>query len=296
VQPIGSAATAHRGRLLLAAIVTAAFLAVEATTAILTGSLTLLSDAGHMVTDLAGLLLAYVAVTVGVRARARPGTTYGLYRVETLAALANALLLFGVAGYVAFQAVARLREPEAVPPGPMLAVAALGLAVNIGAYLLLRDGAQDSLAVRAAATEVFADAIGSAGVLVAGAVIAVTGASWVDPAVALLLAALILPRTWRLARQAVRVLVQAAPAHVDVAEIERRLAELPDVVDVHDLHVWTLTSGMEVATAHVAVQPGTDVHPVLDAAHDLLAATYGIEHATVQVEPSDHTGCRDVGW
>jgi cobalt-zinc-cadmium efflux system protein len=90
--------------------------------------------------------------------------------------------------------------------------------------------------------------------------------------------------------------VQAAPAHVDVAEIERRLAELPDVVDVHDLHVWTLTSGMEVATAHVAVQPGTDVHPVLDAAHDLLAATYGIEHATVQVEPSDHTGCRDVGW
>jgi cobalt-zinc-cadmium efflux system protein len=294
--PVGSAAAAHRGRLLLAAVVTAGFLAIEATTAVVTGSLTLLSDAGHMVTDLAGLLLAYVAVTVGVRARSRADRTYGLYRVETLAALANALLLFGVAGYVAIQAVSRLREPQGVPPGPMLAVAALGLAVNIGAYLLLRDGAQASLAVRAAATEVFADAIGSAGVLVAGAAIAITGASWVDPAVALFLAALILPRTWRLARQAVRVLVQAAPAHVDVAEIERRLGELPDVVDVHDLHVWTLTSGMEVATAHVAVEPGTDVHPVLDAAQALLVAGYGIEHATVQVEPADHTGCQDVGW
>jgi cobalt-zinc-cadmium efflux system protein len=294
--PVGSAASAHRGRLLLAALVTAVFLAVEVVTALATGSLTLLSDAGHMVTDLAGLLLAYAAITIGGRASARPGRTYGLYRMETLAALANALLLFGVAAYVAIEALSRLRNPVAVPAGPMLAVAALGLAVNVGAYALLRSGAQASLAVRAAATEVFADAIGSAGVLVAGLVIALTGARWVDPVVALLLAALILPRTWRLARQAVRVLVQAAPEHVDVAEVERSLGALPDVVDVHDLHVWTLTSGMEVATAHVAVEPGTDVHPVLDAAQTLLAERYGIAHATVQVEPVDRSACREVQW
>jgi cobalt-zinc-cadmium efflux system protein len=266
-------------------------------TAVLTGSLTLLSDAGHMFTDLAGLLLALSAITVGGRSRARAGRTFGLHRMETLAALANALLLFGVAGYVAFHAVDRLREPATAPAAvPMLVVAALGLAVNVGAYLLLRDGARASLVVRAAATEVFADALGSVGVLVAGAVIALTGAVWVDPVVALLLAALILPRTWRLARQALRVLVEAAPEHVDVQELERRLAALPDVVGVHDLHVWTLTSGMELATAHLSVPPGTDVHPVLDAARALLADSYGIPHATVQVEPTDHTVCREVGW
>jgi cobalt-zinc-cadmium efflux system protein len=288
--------SAARGRLVMAAGLTAVYLAVEVAAALVTGSLTLLSDAGHMVTDLAGLLLALGAVTVAGRGGTGTGRTFGLYRVETLAALANAALLFGVAGYVAYESVVRLREPISVPAGPMLAVAAVGLAVNVGAYLLLRDGARASLILRAAATEVFADALGSFGVLLAGAVIALTHARWVDPAVALALAVLILPRTWRLARQALRVLVEAAPEHVDVPVLERQLAALPDVVGVHDLHVWTLTSGMELATAHLSVAPGTDVHPVLDAARELLADSYGIAHATLQVEPSDHTTCREVGW
>jgi cobalt-zinc-cadmium efflux system protein len=290
------AAAAHRGRLLLACVLTATFLLVEVVTAVATGSLTLLSDAGHMFTDLAGLLLAYLAITVAATSRSTARRTFGLHRMETLAALANALLLFGVAGYVVYEGIGRLREPTTVPAVPMLVVALVGLAVNVASYLLLRQGAADSLAVRAAATEVFADALGSVGVLVAGAVIWITGATWVDPAVALLLAALILPRTWRLARAAVRILVEAAPEHVDVSALESELARLPDVVDVHDLHVWTLTSGMEVATAHLSVRPGTDVHPVLDAARAVLAEGYGIPHATVQVEPTDHTVCREVDW
>lgn len=293
---VHSASGTARGRLLIAVILTAAYLAVEAATALVTGSLTLLSDAAHMVTDLAGLLLALLAVTVATRGETRPSRTFGLYRVETLAALANAVLLFVVAGYVVFEALRRFGDPHDVPPGPMLAVAAVGLAVNVGAYLLLRDGAKASLILRAAATEVFADALGSFGVLLAGGIIAVTGASWVDPAVALALAVLILPRTWRLARQALRVLVEAAPEHVDVAALERELAALPDVVEVHDLHVWTLNPGMELATAHLSVQPGTEVHPVLDAARRLLADDYGIAHATLQVEPTDHTMCKEVGW
>ena len=291
-----SAAAAYRGRLLLACLLTGGYLLVELVTAIVIGSLTLLSDAAHMFTDLAGLLLAFAAITVAAQSRAHAGRTFGLHRVETLAALANAVLLFGVAGYVVYEAISRLREPTAVPAVPMVVVALVGLAVNVCSYLLLREGAAESLAVRAAATEVFADALGSVGVLLAGAVIWLTGASWVDPAVALLLAALILPRTWRLARSAVRVLVEAAPEHVDVPALEHDLARLPDVVDVHDLHVWTLTSGMEVATAHLSVRPGTDVHPVLDAARAVLADDYGIPHATVQVEPTDHTGCREVDW
>jgi cobalt-zinc-cadmium efflux system protein len=291
-----SAAAAHRGRLLLATVLTAAYLVVEVVTAVVTGSLTLLSDAAHMFTDLAGLLLALTAITVAARSRPTAGRTFGLHRMETLAALANALLLFGVAGYVVWEAISRLREPAEIPAGPMIVVALVGLAVNVVSYLLLRQGARSSLAVRAAATEVFADALGSVGVLVAGAVIAVTGVTWIDPVVALLLAALILPRTWRLARQALRILVEAAPEHVDVPALESELSRLPDVVDVHDLHVWTLTSGMEVATAHLSVRPGTDVHPVLDAARAVLADGYGIPHATVQVETTDHTACREVDW
>jgi cobalt-zinc-cadmium efflux system protein len=291
-----SAAAAHRGRLLVATVLTAAYLVVEVATAIVTGSLTLLSDAAHMFTDLAGLLLALTAITVAARSRPSAGRTFGLHRMETLAALANALLLFGVAGYIVWEAVSRLREPAEIPAGPMVVVALVGLAVNVVSYLLLRQGAKSSLAVRAAATEVFADALGSVGVLVAGVVIAVTGVSWIDPVVALLLAALILPRTWRLARQALRILVEAAPEHVDVPALEFELSCLPHVVDVHDLHVWTLTSGMEVATAHLSVRPGTDVHPVLDAARSVLADGYGIPHATVQVETTDHTACREVDW
>jgi len=291
-----SAGERHRGRLAVAFSLSAGFLVVEAVAAVRTGSLALLSDAGHMLTDTAGLGMALAAITAASRAATGGRRTFGLYRLEVLAALANAVLLLAVAGYVVWEAVRRFREPVAVPAVPMLLVALLGLAVNLAAFWLLREGARESLNVRGAYLEVLADAVGSAGVIVAAALIALTGWSWVDPAFGIALGVFILPRTWRLAGQALRVLVQAAPPHVDLRSLHSDLAALPGVVDVHDLHVWTLTSDMEVATAHLQVQPGTDTHAVLDRARVMLRERHRLDHATLQVEPSDHKGCDEIGW
>jgi len=172
----------------------------------------------------------------------------------------------------------------------------LGLAANLVAFALLREGAKESLNVEGAYLEVLSDTVGSVGVIVGAIVIAVTGWTWVDPVVGVAIGAWILPRTWRLGGQALRILVQAAPPGLDLDAVERDLAGLPGVVDVHDLHVWTLTSEMEVASAHLMVAVGTDHHGVLDQARSLLQASYGIGHATLQVEPEDHHGCDEVAW
>jgi cobalt-zinc-cadmium efflux system protein len=290
-----SAGERHRGPLAVAFGLAAAFLVVETVAAFVTGSLALLSDAGHMLTDTAGLGMALAAITAASRAATGGRRTFGLYRLEVLAALANAVLLLAVAGYVVWEAVRRFREPVDVPAGPMLLVAAVGLAVNLAGFLLLREGAQESLNVRGAYLEVMADAVGSAGVIVAAIMIALTGWSWVDPAFAVALGVFILPRTWRLGGQALRVLVQAAPPHVDLRGLQTDLAALPGVVDVHDLHVWTLTSEMEVATAHLQVRPGTDTHDVLDRARIVLRDRHRLDHATLQVESSTES-CDEIGW
>ncbi len=277
---------------------------VEAATALLTGSLALLSDAGHMFTDVLGIGMALAAITTarrtGERRAARGGTgqrTFGLYRLEVLAALGNAVLLFGVAGYVLVEAVRRFTSPPEVLAGPMLAVAVAGLAANLVAFALLRGGAKESLNVRGAYLEVLGDIFGSAGVIVAAAVIALTGWRYADPLIAAAVGLFILPRTWQLARAAVHILVQAAPAHLDVAAVRERLGGLPGVGDVHDLHVWTLASGMEVASAHLALRPEAQVGPVLAAARESLRDEFRIEHATLQVEPAAAaTACREVGW
>jgi len=291
-----SAGERHRGRLVVAFALAACYLVVETVSAFLTGSLALLSNAGHMLTDTAGLGMALAAITAASRAATAGRRTFGLYRLEVLAALANAVLLLAVAGYVVWAAVRRFREPVEVPAGPMLLVATVGLAVNLAGFLLLREGAQESLNVRGAYLEVMADAVGSAGVIAAAVLIALTGWSWVDPAFAIGLGVFILPRTWRLGGQALRVLVQVAPPHVNLPGLQADLAALPGVVDVHDLHVWTLTSEMEVATAHLQVQPGTDPHAVLDQARVVLHERHRLDHATLQVEPSDHQGCDEIGW
>jgi cobalt-zinc-cadmium efflux system protein len=280
---------------------------VEAFAALLTGSLALLSDAGHMFTDVLGIGMALAAITAARRAsggdRAGSGTgadsqrTFGLYRLEVLAALGNALLLSGVAVFVLVEAVRRFTSPPEVLAGPMLAVAVAGLAANLVAFALLRSGAQESLNVRGAYLEVLGDLLGSVGVVVAAAVIALTDWWYADPLVAVAVGLFILPRTWLLARAAVRILVQAAPAHLDVTAVRSRLAEVPGVVDVHDLHVWTLTSGMEVASAHLTLDPQAQVGPVLAAARESLQEDFRIEHATLQVEPAGVPGaCREIGW
>jgi len=286
-----------RGRLLIAFLLAGTFMLVEFGTALATRSLTLLSDTGHMLTDTVGLGLALAAIGAATTASAGRGRrTFGLYRLEVLAALANALLLFGVAGYVIWQAIRRLGEPLTVPTTPMLIVAVVGLALNLVSYGLLRPGAAENLNVRGAATEVLTDAVGSVAVLVAAVLMRLTGADWIDPVFAIALGLWIVPRAARLAGQALRVLVQAAPPHVDLPKLHTDLAALPGVIDVHDLHVWTLTSQMEVATAHLKVASAADTHRVLDEARVMLRERHRLEHATLQVEPADHIGCEEVGW
>jgi cobalt-zinc-cadmium efflux system protein len=214
-----------------------------------------------------------------------------------LAALANAVLLAGMAVYVSIAAVLRLDDPPEIEVGPMLLVAAAGLVANVIAFALLRPGARESLNVRGAYLEVVADLLGSAGVLVAGVVIATTGWTYVDPLVAIALGLFILPRTWKLGRATVRILVQAAPEHVDVTAVRAALAAVPGVSDVHDLHVWTLASGMEVTSAHLTLAPRTEVGPVLSAARERLHRDFAIEHATLQIEPAEARGaCQPVSW
>ena len=273
-----------------------AFLGVQVATGIITGSLALLSDAGHMATDALGLGMAIAAIQAASKARIHSQRTFGLYRLEILAALVNAVLLFGVAGYVLFEAIGRLSDAPDVASTPVLIVGVIGLVVNVIAFLLLRAGSKESLNLQGAYLEVLSDMLGSVGVIVAAIVWGITGWSWVDPVIGAAIGVFILPRAWKLGREALRVLVQAAPARLDLTEMQAELAGIGGVVDVHDLHVWTLTSEMEVATAHLMVAAGADSHAVLDRARELLAERHGIAHSTLQVEPDDHRGCQDVSW
>jgi cobalt-zinc-cadmium efflux system protein len=285
----------NRKRLLGAFLVTLAFLVVEVTFGVISNSLALLSDAGHMFTDVLGLGMALAAMQLAARPRRDPRRTYGLYRLEILAALANGILLFGVAGYVLLEAFRRFQDPPEVANLTMLLVAIGGLIANLVAFALLRGGAKESLNVRAAYLEVIADALGSVGVIVAAVVIAITGWPYVDPIAGAAIGLFILPRTWRLTSQTLRILVQAAPPHLDLNEISLALLELEGVVDVHDLHCWTLTSEMEVASAHLRVCAGADSAGILRSAQSLLANRFSVEHATLQIE-DETADCRDCSW
>lgn len=291
-----SATGRHLRSLWIAFALTAGVLVVEAVTGIVTGSLALLSDAGHMLTDVIGLGLALAAAHLASRPDPARHRTFGLYRLEVLAALANAVLLFGVAVYVLIEAVRRLQAPTDVDGAPVLVVASIGLAANLVSMAILRRGSQESLNVRGAYLEVLADTLGSVGAIVAGVVLLTSGWPYVDPIVGLAIAVFVVPRTIRLAAQALRILVQAAPAGFDVDALSEALRAIPDVVDVHDVHVWTLTSEMDVATAHVMVREAADTHQVLDRARSLMARRFGIDHATLQIEPDTHEGCLEHGW
>ncbi|GIU91747.1 MAG: cation transporter [Acidimicrobiia bacterium] len=290
------AAARHRGRLGWVLVLVAGFAVVEIVGGILTGSLSLLSDAGHMATDALGLGMAWAAIAAADRAEAGDHRTFGLYRLEILAALANAVLLAAVAGYVLLEAFQRLRDPAEIQTGVMIVIAGAGLAVNLVSFRLLQAGADEALTVKAAHMEVVADLAGSVGALGAGLIVRITGWSWVDALVGAGVGLFILPRAWQLGRSALRVLIQAAPDHVDPLRLRADLESLEGVVEVHDLHVWTLTSSMDVATAHIVTREGMDIHPILDRARELLDARYGIHHATLQVEPETHRGCTEVTW
>ncbi|HEU5473482.1 MAG TPA: cation diffusion facilitator family transporter [Actinophytocola sp.] len=278
-------------------VIAAVFMVVEIAVGLATSSLALISDGAHMLTDTVGIGLALAAIVFANRGADRPNRTFGLYRAEVLAALANAVLLFGVAGYVIIEAATRLSDPPEVPGLPVLIAATLGLGANVCSFLLLRKGSTESLNIRGAYLEVIADLIGSIGVLLSGAVTLLFGWRYADPLIGVAIGLFVLPRTWTLARRSLRILFQHAPERVDVDELSRTLAELAGVTEVHDLHVWTLTSGMEVASAHLTVCPGADQDTVLRSAQDLLATRYRIEHATLQLESGDSpSSCHELSW
>jgi cobalt-zinc-cadmium efflux system protein len=285
-----SAATAgakHRKPLIIAFGLTAAYMLVELVTGLVTGSLALLSDAAHMGTDVLGLGMALAAITLAQR-EAPAQRTYGTYRLEVLAALANGLLLFGVAGYVLYEAWQRFASPPDVPGLPMMAVAAVGLIVNLISFRLLAAGSKESLNLKGAYLEVFADMLGSVGVIVAAVIIFTTGWRYADPLIGAGIGLFILPRTWKLTAQAVRILMEVAPPGLDVDQVRARILTLPGVADVHDLHIWTVTSGIETATGHVVLADDAELHSVLDRVTALLAEEYHVTHATIQCEPGNH--------
>lgn len=283
-----SAAGRHKGALLIAFGLTFGYMLVEIAGGLITDSLALLSDAAHMGTDVLGLGMALAAVQLASRP-APAHRTYGTYRLEVLAALANAVLLFGVAGYVLYEAWQRFNDPPEVLGLPMLIVAAVGLVVNLVSFRLLLAGSKESLNVKGAFLEVLSDVLGSIGVIVAAIVIATTGWPYADPIIGAAIGLFILPRTWKLASQAIRILLEAAPPGLDVEKIRGRIAGLDGVAGVHDLHIWSLTSGMDAATAQILVTDPADMHAVLDRVSNLLADDFHVVHSTIQIEPADHT-------
>lgn len=292
-----SASGKYVGRLALALAIGAGFMLVEFGVALATGSLALLSDAAHMLTDVVGIGMALSAILLARNTKPSFTRTFGYYRAEVIAALANAVLLFGVAGYVLIEAVRRFGEPPEVPGGPVLIAGAIGLAANIAAFLLLRRGAEESLNVRGAYLEVLADMVGSIGVLVSAAITLTTGWYYADMVVGVAIGIWVLPRTYLLARRSLRILFQHSPEELDVEAVAAELAAVPGVCDVHDLHVWTLTSGMEVASAHITISASEAGDETLRAAQQLLADKFHIEHATLQIETTDTARrCAELSW
>jgi cobalt-zinc-cadmium efflux system protein len=278
-----TAAARSRGALVAALALTGVYMLVEVAGALLTGSLALFADAAHMLTDVGGLGLALFAIWIASRPPT-PAKTYGYYRAEILAALVNALVLLAVAVGILLEAYERLARPRDVLGGPMLAIGALGLAVNLVGAWLLHRGAAASLNVRAAYLEILADAVSSLGVLVAAGIVVATGWTAADVLVSVAIALFIVPRTWRLLRQAVNVLLEGVPAHLDLAAIEEAMTQVAGVRRVHDLHVWTLTSGREAMSAHVVVDDVRESERLLEALHAVLHARFGIDHTTIQLE------------
>jgi cobalt-zinc-cadmium efflux system protein len=272
-----------RRRLAFVLGLTCAFLAVEVVAGVLTGSLALIADAGHMLTDVAGLVLALAAMKFAER-RPSPRRTYGYHRVEILAALTNALVLAAVAGYILGEAWQRFQAPQPVPGPTVLAVAAVGLLVNVAGALLLHRGSQSSLNVRGAYNEVVADALSSIGVIAGASVITVTGWLWVDPLVAVAIALFVVPRTWALLREAIHVLLEGTPREVDLEALRAAMESVPGVKTVHDLHVWTLTSGVHALSAHAILSEGAPHGAVLIALQTRVTGGFPIQHVTVQLE------------
>ncbi len=281
----GSAGARHRRSLMLALCLTTTFLVVEVIGAFISGSLALLADAAHMLTDAGGLALALFAIWFAARPPS-PSKTYGYLRSEVLAALVNAVVLLLLAVYILYEAYQRLFEPPEVLSTPMLIVAVVGLVVNLISMRLLAAGSEESLNLKGAYFEVLADMLGSIGVIISALVIMFTGWTLADPIIGAAIGVFIVPRTWTLLKHSVNILLEGTPVGFELDKLEKVLRALPDVVDVHDLHVWTITSGIDAMSGHLVVVDGADEQAVLVAARELMHDDFGIEHTTIQIETS----------
>ncbi len=289
----GHAGARHRWRLAAAFGLVAAYFLVELSAGLIANSLALLSDAGHMAADVVALGSALAATRIATRRDTTGRRTFGSYRAEVFASGLTVLLMLGASAYVGIEALRRMGDDVDVATGPMIVVGGIGLLVNLVALMLLRGGATESLNVKGAYLEVMADTVGSVGVVAAGLLVIVTGSSDWDTIVAVAIAAFVAIRAVLLGREVLAVLGQHAPAGMDPAEVESALRGVSGVEQVHDLHLWTLTSGMHVATAHLVAS--CDAAPVLAEARELLLTRYGVEHATLQIE-SDARHCDEVSW
>jgi cobalt-zinc-cadmium efflux system protein len=282
----GSAAAAHRRRLVAVFAISLTILVVEVVGSVVTNSLALLADAGHVLADVAGIGLALLAIWFAGRP-ATAGRTFGYLRLEILAAIANAVLLFGIAAFVLFEAWQRFNQPVEIATGAMAAFALVGFLGNGVSLLLLRHPQAESLNMRGAYLEVLGDLLGSAAVIVAAGVIALTGWTGADLVASVAIGLMILPRTFALLRDATDVLLEATPKGVDMDHVRRHILEAPGVVDCHDLHAWTITSGMNVVSAHVVLAQGADPGTALSALSTCLADDFDIDHSTFQLETED---------
>lgn len=287
----GTATAAYRGRLRVALSITLTVMVVELVGGVVADSLALVADAAHMATDAVGLGMALLAIHFASRPPS-DRRTFGYARAEILAALANCLLLLGVGSYVLYEAIQRFITPADTEGGLTVVFGLIGLVANMISLTLLMRGQRESLNVRGAFLEVAADALGSVAVLISAAVILTTGWQTADPIASLVIALMIVPRTWKLLRETLDVLLEAAPKGVDIAEVRAHILALDGVEDVHDLHAWTITSGMPVLSAHVVVR--SDVlsaighEKMLHELQGCLGDHFDVEHCTFQLEPSGH--------
>ncbi|AYL39884.1 MULTISPECIES: cation diffusion facilitator family transporter [Streptomyces] len=287
----GTASAAYRGRLRVALAITLGVMVVEIVGGVLADSLALVADAAHMATDALGLGMALVAIHVANRPPSER-RTFGLARAEILAALANCLLLLGVGGYVLYEAIDRFVTPAGTAGGLTVVFGAIGLVANMVSLTLLMRGQKESLNVRGAFLEVAADALGSVAVILSALVILATGWTAADPIASLVIALMIVPRTWKLLRETLDVLLEAAPKGVDMGKVRAHILATDGVEDVHDLHAWTITSGMPVLSAHVVVSSevlnAIGHEKMLHELQNCLGAHFDVEHCTFQLEPGGH--------
>lgn len=282
----GHRSSANRRRLLITLALTSCYLIAEVVGGLITGSLALLADAGHMFSDVAALGLS----TFALRMAQRPATrrhTYGFYRTEILAALANGATLVAIAILILNEAWERFWSPPAVQGNLMMAIAAGGLLVNLVSLVILHKGTEESLNVRGAYLHVLTDALGSIGVLVAGVAIWLFRWYWADPVISVVISALVVFSSWELIRQSVAVLMEGTPHGIDVDEVNEAILGIPGVLAVHDLHVWSITSGIDALSAHVVVDSEADQYAVLGQVRRTVHDRFGIDHVTIQIEPPE---------